>query len=178
MKTILLTLSLTALTALIGCSGRDKRPEWTKTPAGYSVQWYDQGTVATGRLTLAEILNLFDQKAIPSAINHLAQYGATPGEVKRAAYSHAFRLIDNKNFPTSASGTGFAGGMVQENFIYLALYSRKVVATREEIPVDAPPWTIAAFAGKWSYGILDPERPFPAIGHELGHTIYGNGFEH
>lgn len=177
-----LILVLVIPTVLLGCSMFKKKgsDEWGEpTPAGYRVEWTDKGTTSGGVKTKPEILALFDL-AIDRAQHYLIdKYGADRGKVALFARGTRYHLVDDKRIPTDASGTGFASGITYEGHIQICLMSRRVAASRGAVPSTAPPWTVVDLGdGTWSYGVIDEARPFPALGHELGHRLYGAGFEH
>jgi hypothetical protein len=180
-------ISCIAFILLAGCSlfgKRDGIKDYGEpTSAGFRVIYEDQGSVATGRLTKAEIFALFDQAQAKSARELITGHGVSAGTFDLyARKSTKYKLIDNKNFAIDASNTGFASGVSYGNIIWVCLYSRKVVDRPDQIPEGTPAWTIVEFAvnnvQKWSYGWLDPANPFPALTHELGHRILPNEFHH
>lgn len=176
-----LLLSISAL--LAGCSlfgKKEKLEDWgSPTPAGYRVEWKDQGTVAGGTYSQLEIFQMFDE-AIARAQKYLVdKYQADVGTTALYARSTRYYLVDDKRIATNVSGTGFATGITYESNIQICLLSRKEAPPGEAIPTNAAPWTIVDLGGgRRSYGIIDTARPFPALGHELGHRLYGPGFEH
>ncbi len=184
-------MRLTAIIPLLlmcSCSlfgKREKQKDWGEpTPAGFRVQYEDQGSVATGRLTKQEILALFDVAQVKAKRELTTRYGVTPQTYDAYASTSKYLLVDNKNFPTNASSTGYASGMVIGSHVWVALYTRPIpVLSQDQIPLSAPPWTVVKFttsAGvpKWSYGVLNSANPFPALMHELGHRILPGKFEH
>jgi len=175
---MVMTLVLLSSCSLFG--KKEKLKDWGEpTSAGYRVEWADKGTTSSDRHTKAEILALFDKAMVQGREYLITRYGATLEQVNLYAHATRYHLIDDKRIATNASGTGFASGITYETNIYICLMTRSVVGDRESVPADAAPWTIVDLGdGKWSYGRLDPVRPFPALGHELGHRLYGPGFEH
>ncbi len=174
---VIVPLVLIASCSLFG--KRDKQKDFGEpTPAGYRVEYTDQGSVASGRLTKAEILLLFDAAQLKAKQDLIADHGVTLQQYELYARSTSYHLVDNKNFPANVSSTGFASGMTFGSQILVALYTRRVVTVKTDIPPGTPPWTIVRFNGKWSYGVLDRAKPFPALMHELGHRILPGKFEH
>ncbi len=171
-----------SLALLVGCSllrGRDKRKDWGEpTLGGFRVQYEDHGTVSSGRLTKSDVFLLFDFAQQNAKHELTTKYGVNPDTYDLYARSMHYLLIDNKNFPTSSSPTGFASGYIQNSTIIVALYSRFVARERELVPPGSPPWTVVSFDGKWSFGLIDPKNPFPALTHELGHKILPGKFNH
>ncbi len=164
---------------------RDKQEDWGEpTPAGFRIQYEDQGSVATGRLTKHDILGLFDVAQAKAKRELTTRYDVAPQTYDAYARSSKYLLVDNKNFPTDASSTGYASGMVIGSHIWVALYTRPApVVIQEDVPVSAPPWTVVKFTTStgvtmWSYGVLNGTNPFPALMHELGHRILPGKFEH
>ncbi len=171
-----------------GCSlfgKRDKDKDWGEpTPAGFRAQYDDQGSVSTGRLTKQEVLALFDTAQAKAKQDLIAHHGVSGSTYELYARSFNYLLVDNKNFATNTSSTGFASGMVFGNQIWLALYGRPApVLGQDLVPASAPPWTVVKFTAgdgtvKWSYGVLNRDNPFPALLHELGHRIQPGKFDH
>jgi hypothetical protein len=104
-----------------------------------------------GRPAPLEILEEFD-RAVERAAKHLAKYGVTRDQTVGTARSCRFNLVPGYRFKTSASETGWATGQawIWERVIQLA-------------------WDAANASG---------EPKAPAIGHELGHILFGERFEH
>ncbi len=186
MKTF--TLLSAVLVLASGCSllgKRKKHSDWGEsTPAGFRVEYRDEGTVSTGRLTKPEIFGLFDF-AQAKAKEALAAKDGVSAETYDlyARKSTNYILVDNKSFPTNDSHTGFAGGITMESRIMVSMYTRREVGDKAKIPTNAPPWTIVEFKNKsgvtrWSYGFLDRTAPFITLYHELGHRILPAKFDH
>jgi hypothetical protein len=165
---------LYALILLAGCQKDhiDQEP-FLITDAGYAVRWQDDGTLDQGLYTKAELYAAFDA-AVERSAGYLAKYGAQPSQVLAAAHGSAFTLIDNRRFWMPSTWVSGCNSMTGS--IMVVYWGTKTGAT---LPVDlACPWT-AAFNpanGLWYWGI-DP-KPYPALGHELGHSLYGATFEH
>lgn len=164
---------------------REKQEDWGEpTPAGFRVQYEDQGSVSTGRLTRHKILELFDVAQVKAKQDLINHHGVSSQTYELYARSSKYLLVDNKNFPTNSSSTGYASGMVFGSHVWVALYTRPTpVLSQDQIPLSAPPWTVVKFTTsegvtKWSYGVLNSANPFPALMHELGHRILPGKFEH
>lgn len=84
------------------------------------------------------------------------------------------RVVDDYSFQVDSR---WATGMYFYGTIVLALWSLREVSTKEEIPGDAPAWTIRAPENgrAWRYGYWPL---VPAGDHELGHHFFGPGYEH
>ena len=164
---------------------RDSRKEWGEpTSAGFRVQYDDQGSVSTGRLTKQEVLALFDVAQAKAKQDLLTHHGVSPETYELYARSSRYQLVDNKSFPTDVSSTGHASGMTFGSMVLVALYTRPTpVLSQDLVPTSAPPWTVVHYTPtdgvtRWSYGVLNPVNPFPALLHELGHRIIPGKFEH
>lgn len=179
MKGLWYAIVLLIPSVMFGCV-KDRLEDWgTPTPAGYRVEWEDQGTVAGGKYSVSEILVMFDAAMVRAQKYLVDVHGVRPEVVELYARSTRYHLVDNKGIPEASSPTGYAAGITYENDIFVCLMHREVAASRELIPDYAAPWTIVALAdGKYSYGWVDPAWLFPALEHEIGHRIYGQSFEH
>lgn len=103
-----------------------------------------------GKPTTAEILAEFDA-SMAAAIAHLAKYGVTPVQTTATARQCRFNIKAGSKFPSKYSPTGMAAG---ETWI-----RERVV----QVAWDTNPAS---------------NRHVPALGHELGHIIFGEKFEH
>lgn len=169
-----------ALLALLlaGCFARDEKYDYRVTAAGYQLAWENVGAVPA-RYTLEAIGARFDV-AVEHAVAHLAKYGVPAEQVRSQARAYKHIGYDAARFAISASPTGWAAGAWSGDYriIQLAFWAR---AKGNVVPADAPPWTVYTWGAlrpdpKYDWGYEPP--PFPALGHELGHAIYGPQFEH
>lgn len=156
-------------------------PPFTLSPYGYFVYYQDQGSVATGRLTLDEIYLLHSQ-TIDRAVQELNREGVPLDEGYAMARSYNWLLVDNVAFIASDGRTWVTGEILRRHGqIWVAMYAR-VEGYTTAVPSDAPPWTIRiGFSGDvdWSrWGALDRNNAFPASKHELGHALLGRCYEH
>lgn len=162
--------------ALAACA-RPDRYHFHSTPAGHTLAWENHGAVP-GWYGAAEIDQLLDG-AVEGAVAYLAKYGAHPELVRDLARAHRIIGIDLARFAIPASPTGWASGVYYDGSrrIGVAFWSR---ASGDVVPADAPAWTAYQWPTRsvpaWDWGVVP--RAFPALGHELGHAIYGPLFEH
>lgn len=158
---------------LSGCN--DSKYHFSSTPKGYQLSWQNVGAIPA-LFTGAEIGAIFDSAVEVDAVAHLGKYGISPEMVKAIARGCEVVGFDAARFKASSSPTGWASGAQIGTRICVAFWSR---ARGDVVPPDAPSWTVYSW----------PERPspafdwgvppyFPALGHEIGHAIYGARFEH
>lgn len=164
--------------ALLGCSRSDDYDRATVTPAGYRVRYEDQGTIASGRMTGQEILSAFDAAMTRAAGDLAARYQIDPAVALAAPFEEkvVFHLADHAWF--SSSGGGRAFGEWLGDTIIVAVHAHRAVPQGTPIPTDALPWTPLNVAGTIHYGVMDIPGFCPALAHELGHLLFGGGFEH
>jgi hypothetical protein len=165
-----------AAVPLLGSCSRSEKYDYKTTPAGYRLAWENVGAVPDW-YSLGEIHTTFDG-AVEAACTYLAKYGALPELVRAVAHGHKHVGFDAARFATSDSPTGWASGIWTYGHIGLAFWSR---AKGDTVPDTAPPWTVYEWgsirpAPKYDWGFEPPA--FPALGHELGHAIWGPAFEH
>lgn len=173
MKLRLVLIPLYAL-LLPGCG--EEKYHYDATPAGHLLSWQNVGSVPDW-YALEDVGSQLDA-AVDVAVVHLWRYGASEEYVRLVARSHRYIGIDMPYFATDASQTGRASGMYSgpSNPIMLAFWSR---ARGNDIPPEAPQWTVYSWPQRpdpaWDWGTTPH---FPALGHEIGHAIWGGSFEH
>jgi hypothetical protein len=174
-----------ALVSVIGC-GDSKHDSWrSETPStihesnGFRFGFY--GPRSSGFapdvapsldvLTIEEIGLALEARALELA----ARTGYNAEAAVATLRGCRIFVIDDYAFEV---GHMWAAGLREGNTVYVALWHRAEVPTEEEIPFDAPSWTINPPAGGygWRYGSGD--RLVPAADHELGHVLFGPYFEH
>lgn len=169
-------LAVLTLALLLPACGNEKY-DYLRTPAGYSLAWENVGAV-DALYSLNDILDSFDM-AVERAKTHLAKYGVAPQTVESYAKSCKHIGIDGARFKIDASPTGYASGAyyVGHQRIVLAFWTR---ASGNVVPPDAPAWTVYSWPQRpdpaYDWGVEPPS--FPALGHEIGHAIFGGAFEH
>lgn len=180
---ILIALFIPTALLGLGCSSSEKRSSkfppgvMITSPAGRVIEFHDAGSRARG----VDVGGLLDE-AVAHAEIHLAKYGIGRDKVARALPIIRLHGIDDCAFQTISSETGWATGQYDERYRFLAvsLYSVRRIAADAPFPPEAVPWTCRRrqppFPAEAFYGVLD--KPFPALGHELGHHFFGGRFEH
>ncbi len=164
------------LAALLPSCGPEKY-DFRQTPGGNSLAWENVGAVPDW-YSLNDIHLAFDA-AVEDAVAYLARYGAAPEFVRSVARGHQHVGFDAARFQIAASPTGWASGAYFQGSprIALAFWSR---ARGNVVPADAPPWTVYSWPQRpdpaFDWGVEPPV--FPALGHEIGHAIWGPQFEH
>jgi hypothetical protein len=164
---------------LLGCRPEDDDYDRaTPTPAGYRVRYEDQGTIASGLMTGQQILEAFDAAMIRASKDLAARYGVDAGAVLSIPHHSkvAFRLVDHAWF--TSGGGGRAVGEWLGDTIIVAIHAHRSIPQGSALPADALPWTPLNVSGVIHYGVLDLTGFAPALAHELGHLIWGGGFEH
>lgn len=164
--------------ALAGCRDDDPYRDAPRTPAGYRLVWEDLGSGVTweeaaGRLdramgAAARTLNARTGVAVEAV-------HALPGD--RRIVFHVFDHV---------AWDGWRGRCLPHRvdlmfWTHSTLIGRAVDAP-ELAPREAPAWTVMPSAelypGLWSYGLIDDADFVALLAHELGHALYGPGFEH
>lgn len=163
--------------ALSAC--RDDLDRADHTPAGWPVRWKEQGTLAQGFHTKAEIYDLFDAAMIRAADEVELAHGIRAAAVlKRARRGGLFVLVDHWHFPAAGAidvpGEGFASGMIDGGSnVTVAFYNRagggSYAASNE--PQISRGWMIyyGPVTGFLYWGDEVDGRQFPALGYELAH---------
>ncbi len=155
---------------LAGCREERER-DFVLTPQGYSVEFAGYGGEPVA--PIEEIYAEFD-KAVVKAAGELYRYGVDQTTTESIAHGTGFVLIDAIRFqvPDGRWATGANFGKE----IWVAMH-RRISGT--EFHANALPWTCFIHSsGEYRYGIYTPGDCFPALGHEIGHTIFGPAFEH
>jgi hypothetical protein len=168
----------------------DDKIKYLWSPEGYPVLWQEQGSTTNGLITMAEIYELH-AKGVEQGIDYLnRRYGLDKGTGQAHAVNEiGWHLIDNCCFIASDNRTWAAGEYIprsDRNIIQTGLYRREppqagVGLPCADMPADVPPWTVnhnPANHSECRWGVLDKDRPFPSIGHEMGHHFWGPRFEH
>lgn len=161
---------------LLGCGNEDPYT-YTPTPKGYALSWQNVGAVPDW-YSLSGIGSLFDG-SVEDAVLYLGKYGAAPELVRSVTAQHRNVGFDAARFAIRASGTGWASGayIAQKRQILLAFWTR---VKGDVVPADAPAWTVYSWPTRPSpaYDWGEIPKAFPALGHEIGHALYGPAFEH
>lgn len=150
-------------------------------PRGYRMTWVDRGTVSTGLLTRERIGELLDEGVV-NAVKHLARYGASEDQVRKVVQTYELFGYDHFQFKTTSSPVGTASGMHDRfrKHLYLSLWNFIAIDPADPWPTFSPLWCRAEnhprFPGKVLAGIMN--IPFPSTGHEIGHSLFGDDFEH
>lgn len=161
---------------LVGCTHEDKY-HYHPTTNGHLLSWQNDGAVPEW-FSMNEVDSRLDL-AVDRAVAHLAIYGTPEALVRATARGYKYVGFDAARFKADASPTGWASGMYSgpSHPIALAFWSR---AKGNDVPPDAPPWTAYQWPQRpdpaWDWGVEPPA--FPALGHEIGHAIWGAAFEH
>lgn len=175
-------------TCLIGgCQDDDESEWWDSAPSAYyEANGFRFGfhgprdtgyapdakpSLDTGLVDLAEIGLALETEAVQLA----GKTGMTPSNAIAILKGCDIRVIDDYNF---AYKDVWAAGRREGNVIWVSLWARTECNTLEEIPLDAPGWTIRApdFENlRWRYGY---RALLPVVDHELGHVFFGPHFEH
>lgn len=169
------TLVLAVALLLPAC--REEKYHYSPTPNGLMLSWQNVGAVP-GWYPLSEV-GLKLEGAVEDAVVYLAKYAAPPELVRAMGRNHKYIGWDAARFAISASETGYASGawFPGSKTIMLAFWSR---TKGNVVPADAPPWTVYSWPSRpdpaYDWGYEPPA--FPAMGHELGHGIWGAQFEH
>jgi hypothetical protein len=171
---------LAALLLVPACAGeREDKTPWESTPDGFTVVWYDQGTVSTGLLDKATLYAEFDAAMQLAADAMLVQYGTPRDTFLAAARVHKFRLHDNIFFYYSGQRVfGYHEDNNDFNEIGVAYWP---YLTDPDTPDPAAPeWThyYSNISNLWYWGVHDVTRLYAALKHEVGHHLMGPGFEH
>ncbi len=164
---------LLAPTCLLGCQ-EDKERSYDLSPAGYSVAFAGYGGAPVAEVP--ELYRLFDE-AVTRAAGELYRYGVDPASTEAVARGTGFLLIDHIRFqvPDGRWATGANFGKE----IWVALHRRQSLPPGSPFPSDALPWTcLIHSSGETRFGVWTPSDTYPALGHEIGHTIFGPAFEH
>lgn len=162
------------LFAFLGC--RDEQFHYTATPARHALAWQNIESVP-GWYSAEQIGAQLDG-AVDAAVVYLGRYGVEEARTRAVAHAHRYVGFDMPRFKAGASPTGWASGAYYEGGrqIVLAFWSR---ARGDVVPAEAPQWTVYSWptrpSPKYDWGTTPH---FPALGHEIGHAIYGPTFEH
>jgi hypothetical protein len=175
-------------TCLIGgCLDRDDSNWWDDAPSvyrmagAYRVGFHgprDSGyaidqspSLDAGLVTLDEIGVALDLEAGELA----AKTGLDSAQAKAVLQSCDIRIIDDYNF---AYQDVWAAGRAEGHVLWVSLWARRECDSAEQVPADAPSWTVRApvsDAPRWRYGY---RAILPVVDHELGHVFYGPRYEH
>ena len=156
-------------TCLLGCLQEEEEIDFARTPEGYAVHF----TGISGTYTQDELLKEFDGAVIRAA-GELYRYGVDPLTTEAVAHGAGYVIFDHIRFQVP-DGRWAAGANFGKE-IHLALHRRY---SANAYPPEALPWTCFIHSsGEHRYGIWNPNDTYPALGHELGHTIFGPAFEH
>jgi hypothetical protein len=156
-----------------GCQEEEER-DFEVSPAGYYVSFAGYGGAPVAEVP--ELYRLFDE-SVTRAAGELYRYGVDPATTESVAHGTGFLLIDHIRFqvPDGRWATGANFGKE----IWVALHRRQSLPAGSPFPADALPWTcFIGSAGDTRFGVWTPSDTYPALGHEIGHTIYGATFEH
>lgn len=146
------------------------------------VQIADRGLFSSGWYT-EDDFRLMMEVALNDAKAHLWKYGVTPEQVEALCRGISFDVVDDWNIKTIDSPTGYAAGIEAPGLIWVTLwqYHYALIAGAADPPpwADAPPWTVYPVPWNTKYMSWGSGPHYcPALGHELGHAIWGPDFEH
>lgn len=176
-------LVLFSILLLPACNRRSDRFDTTQ--AGYGVRFEDRGSIALSYYPLAQAYAWFDQSVDNHSVAYLAKYGVTAEMVRGTAFGTKMYLYDTWRHEDGFTGRAtFIAGHVAA--IEVCLYRGAHVETGFVPPSSVngyavPSWTwlYRPESGRTYYGFIDEVAGlYPALGHELGHAIYGPEFEH
>lgn len=173
------SLALTALLLLPACGEDKDHTPWESTQDGYLVAWYDQGTLGTGLLDKATLYAEFDAAMQLAADAMLAQYGTPRDTFFAVARLHKFRLHDNIFFYYSGQRVfGYHKDKKDFNEVGVAYWPFRTDPVAPD--PTAPLWThyFSTISNLWYWGVHDVTALYAALRHEVGHHIFGAGFEH
>ncbi len=167
------------IVALAGCPGDDDPyRDAPRTAAGYRVVWEDLGSGVAWKEVAARV-----DRSLPEAARSLNErYGvdvaailALPHELR--IVFHVFDHVEWGNW----RGRYSAHRLDVMYWTHSTSVGRPIDAP-EGAPREAPAWTVmpsrTLYPGQWSYGLLDDADFAALLAHELGHALFGPGFEH
>jgi hypothetical protein len=162
-------------TCLLGGCEEEKERTYELTPNGYFVAF--DGYQGTPYATVPELYAAFDAAMIRAA-GELYRYGVQPETTEAVARKVGFLLIDNTRFQVPDGRWAYGANFGEE--MWIGLYRDQSAAPGTPFPADAIPWTcrIGTSTGKTYWAVWNINDLYPTLGHEIGHTIFGNAFEH
>lgn len=170
----LILFTILSMLLLMGCR-KERETEFELSPEGFPVLYAGSNGLTIEK---AELYRLFDG-AITRAAGELYRYGVDPATTRSVAYGTGFVLIDSARFLTPdgrwAYGANFGG-----KEIWVGIHRDHSGPPGTPYPADALPWTcrVGTTSGKSYWAVWNPDDTYPALGHEIGHTIFGAAFEH
>lgn len=183
MKLIRAVFTLGLVVAVPACFLTDTGDKLDTTPAGWAVQWQDQGTLETGLHTKAQVYSLFDAAVVRASQTYQTKYGIPAQNYidslkgKASRYGLNFLLIDNARFSvggaTDFPGASYATGETIQNQVRLAFYNDNGPGPQSMVPGSAPPWTVLLDRGQYYWGTEDPGAQYPALEYETFVNILG-----
>lgn len=178
------TMAALLLPACSDPLGREQDVDYVRTPAGYPVRWEEEGSLGSGYFTL-EVAFRWYEEAVERACDHLARYGTSREQTREVARSTLTWLIDNYR-RDGWTGINNMRDPGDGGWIKVCLYRAGHVEADGQRPTEVngwpvPPWThfTGPDTGRLYYGYVDEAAGlFPALGHEIGHSLFGPDFEH
>lgn len=159
----------------------DPYDEYPKTPAGYRLKIDDLGSGLDWSAAAAR----FDQAMVDAAVLMHDQYGYSIEAFLALPFEEeiVFRFVDDVRFDV---GGIWARGVLDGRKIKVVYWTHSTIvgqpiATPQDAPPGTPPWTVlpsTLYPGQYSYGLKHDPDIAALLKHELGHAIYGPGFEH
>lgn len=172
---MLIVCGLLILPLLVSCLPleNDGWPNWNEvTPNGYRVDF--SGCQSVDRDV---VLGWIDSRVESWQLARCDGYG---GVVYGIPYACVFKTVDYWAFPTIASPTGWAVGMVNTGADHPLIWCSIFQGHKCDSPPDPAtleyPYTLGPYNGQWAYGTLyDDGMGLLVIGHELDHLL---GIDH
>ena len=181
------TLALAAAIVLFpACADplSDEEVAYARTPLGYPVRWEEEGSTGSGYFS-QDLAFRWYEEAVERACDRLARYGVPREQTREVARRTGTWLIDNYRRDGWA-GINNMRDPSSGGWIKVCLYRSASVAPGEVRPTEVngwpvPPWThyTGPETGKLYFGYIDETKGlYPALGHEIGHSLFGPDFEH
>jgi hypothetical protein len=168
------------LIILLACERSDQYKDADRTPEGYHVYIENAGLLGSGLATYDQVKVSFDEAMKRSAATLLANNGVPEAVTLRLPFDKEiyFVLVDHFRFP-SLNG-GYAVGEEGAGRIKVGMHLKRSAPWGSAFPSTALPWTHVYGDQQVNiyWGECDLRAAFPALAHELGHAIFGAGFEH
>ena len=158
--------------------------QYASTAAGYPVRWEEEGAITAGYFTHDVAFRWYDE-AVEDACDYLARYGVPREQTRDVARRTPTWLIDNYR-RDGWTGINNMRPPSDGGWIKVCLYRKAFVEAEGTRPTEVngwpvPPWThwTGAETGRLYYGYIDEVAGlYPALAHEIGHSIFGPDFEH